>query len=195
MGLRDYRDDRREIDIIGFLEDSVVIALEACRRLCAAVLLEIGEGYVVDFHERCFGARLHAEVADGDAVAHGKVFHAVADKFHSVIVGAVGSDHADDGQDQVSRGDAVSELTGEIEAQRLGDHDPGAARHHTVEVVCAADAGSEGAQSAVSAGVAVSAEDELARNHMLLAHDLVTYAFSFVEGYAVISGKIAHLLL
>ena len=101
-------------------------------RLYAAVLLEIGEGDIIDFHERCFGTRLHAEVADGNAVAHSQVLHAVADKFHSVIVGAVGSDHADDGQDQVSRGDAVSELSGEIKAQRLGSHDPGASCNHAV---------------------------------------------------------------
>ena len=111
------------------------------------------------------------------------------------LIGAVGSDHADDGKDQVTCRNAVSELTGEIEAKRLGDHYPGAARHHTVEIIRASDACSEGAESAVSACVAVRSEDELAGYHMFLAHDLVTYAFSFVEGYAVISGKIAHLLL
>ena len=105
------------------------------------------------------------------------------------------ADHADDGQDQVPGGDPVSKLSGQVEAQCLGHQDPGAAGHHTVQVVRAADAGPKRAERAVRACVAVRAEDQLAGTYMLLQHDLVAYARAFVEPDPVLPGKIAHLLL
>ena len=83
----------------------------------------------------------------------------------------------------------------QVEAEGLRDQDPGGPRHHGIEVVGASHAGAEGAQCAVGAGVAVRAEDELSRPHMLLQHDLVADTLALVEGDPVLPGKVAHLLL
>ena len=112
-----------------------------------------------------------------------------------MVIGAVGTDHADDGQDQIARRYAVVQLSGQIEAERLRNHDPGAAGHHAVEIIGASYARTESAQSAVCASVAVSAKNQLAGDHVILAHDLVTYAGALIEGDVVLSGKIPHLLL
>ena len=195
VGLRDDGYDGREVDVIDLLELCVGVTAEAGRGLPAAVCREVVQSDLVDLHQGGLGARLDAEVADGDAVAHGERGHAGAGEFHGVVVGAVGPDLSDDGQDQVAGGRPVPQLPAEVEAEGLRDQDPGLAGHHAVEIIRTSDAGAEGPEGTVGTGVAVRAEDQLAGNHVVLDHDLVTYAGALIEGDAVLLGEIAHFFL
>ena len=195
VGLCNDRDDGGEVDVIDLLKFGVGIAGETCLRFSAAVCGKVFKCDVVDFHEGGLCACFDAEVADCDAVAHGQGRHTGAGKLHGVIICTVGADLSYDGQDQVASGGAVCQCAGQVKAQGLGDQDPGGSGHHTVEVIGTSDAGAEGPQGTVCAGVAVRAEDQLSGHHMVFNHDLVTYARALVEGDAVCLGEIAHFFL
>ena len=195
MGLCDDGDDGGEVDVIDLLEDGVGVAGKAGGGLSAAVGGQVVQSHLVDLHQGGLGAGLDAEVADRDPVAHGQRGHAGTRELHGVVVGAVGADLADDGQDQVAGRRAVCKAPGQVEAQGLGNQDPGLAGHHAVEIIGTSDPGSEGTQGTVGAGVAVRAEDQLAGHHVVLDHDLMTYARALIEGDPVLFGKIPHFFL
>ena len=195
MRLCHDRDNGRQVYVVDLFELRVRITGITGGRLPAAVGGQIFQSDVVDLHQGGLRARLHTEVADRDAVAHREGGHAGTGKFHSVIVGAVGANLPDDGQDQVARRRPVPQLSGEIEAQSLGHQDPGLAGHHAVEIIRASDAGAEGTQSPVGAGVAVRAEDQLAGHHVVFDHHLMTYTGALIEGDPVFLCEIAHFFL
>ena len=195
MGLCNDRDDGGEVDVIDLLKFGVGIAGETCLRFSAAVCGKVFKCDVVDFHEGGLCACFDAEVADCDAVAHGQGRHTGAGKLHGVIICTVGADLSYDGQDQVASGGAVCQCASQVKAKGLGNQDPGGSGHHAVEVISTSDAGAEGAQGAVRAGVAVRTEDQLSGDNMILDHDLMTYACALIEGDAVCLGKIAHFFL
>ena len=118
---------------------------------------------------------------------------AVTGKLHDLVVGPVGPDVADDGQDQVSGIDALPELSVQVEADGLGDHDPGFARDHGIEEIRAAYTGSESAQGSVGGGMGIRAEDQLAGAYIVFHHDLVADALALIELYIVLPGKVPHL--
>ena len=156
---------------------------------------QIIHGDVIHFHQSGFCAGLHAQVADGNTVAHGQRLHTLAYEFHSLVIGTVGADFTDNGQNQISCINAVLQFACQVEAQSLRNQQPGLAGYHGVQVIGAAHAGTECTQCTVSAGMAVRTENQLAGTYVILHHDLMAYAFSFIEGDAVCFCKIAHLLL
>ena len=194
MGLRDHRSDTGKIYFVLLRVHRAFIRREHMLR-GSSVLFQIVDGEVVHLAETGLRSRFHAEVAETHAVGHAEGVESFSAELHRLVVGAVGADAADDGQDQVSGGDAFRQFSGQVEAERLRDKDPGGACHHGVEVICAADARAECAQGAVGAGVAVRAEDQLARGDVLLHHHLMAHALTLIEGDAVLLREIAHLLL
>ena len=89
--------------------------------------------------------------------------NAVADEFHRFIQRAVHADQTDDVQDNVLAADVFCGFVFEHELDRGRDFEPRLAAHHARRHVRRADARRECAECAVSAGVAVRADDEVAR--------------------------------
>ena len=79
------------------------------------------------------------------------------------VPGAAGdADLADDGEDQVLRGDARRQLAGDVDRERLRPALQQALRREHMADFGRADAEGEGAECAMRAGVAVAADDRLA---------------------------------
>ena len=170
------------------------IAGKACLWL-TAMLMKVMKGNVVYLHESSLGTCLYAEVADGNTVTHGQVLHTVACKFHGFVVGSVGTDLADDGQNQVTGINTFRKLTGQIEAECLRNQNPGFAGYHGIEIVRTSYTGTEGTESSVGTGMAVRSEDQFTRADMVFHHDLMADTLSLIKFDAVLFCKITHFLL
>ena len=161
----------------------------------SAVGFAVFHDFLVRLYNAGFGSGFHRQVAQNNALVNGKVMGAVSGKLHDLIVGAVGSDVSDDGENQISGVHALPKGAVEIKADGFRNHDPGGAGGHGVEKVRTADAGTEGAQRPVSGGVGIRAENQLARADIVLHHDLMADTLAFVQLDAVIFGKITHFLV
>ena len=71
VGLCHNRHDLREVDVIGLGVNSVRVGAEDVLG-CSAPLSQLVQGDLIRLHEGGFRPRLHAEVADGNAVGHGE---------------------------------------------------------------------------------------------------------------------------
>ena len=124
--------------------------------------------------ERVYGenavlcARLDCHIAHREPVVHSKVLHAVAEELHRFIQRAVHAYHSDNVQNQIFAAHVLCGLAAENELDGGGYLEPALARHHSRRHIGGADARGEGAQSAVSAGVAVCAYNQVARAHKSL---------------------------
>ena len=156
---------------------------------------QVFDGFLVRLEDTGLGTCLDSHVAEDHTLADAQCLSALACELHNLVVAAVCADGADDGQDQVSRVNAFRQLSDEVEFYSLRNENPGFSCHHAVEKVGTANAGTEGAESAVRAGVAVSTEDQLARTYIMFHHDLVADAFSLPEINVVFLREVAHLLL
>ena len=130
--------------------------------------LHVGPGHVVHGEDAVLAAGLNGHVADGQPVVDGEIRHAGASELNGLIPGAVHADHADEGQDHVLAGHEGTELAGEIHPDGGGHLEPGLAGGHGRAQIRGANAGGEGAQRTVGAGVRVGADDGLARGHQAL---------------------------
>src|SRR5437016_479833 len=124
---------------------------------------EVSEGGFVRRDHAGACAAFDAHVADGHAAVHRKGANGFAPVFGDVTVAAANADFSDDGEYQVLRSDAFGALSIDENVQRLR------ARLH--ETLCrenvldfaGANAKSQSAEGAVRGGVAVAANNGLAR--------------------------------
>ena len=121
-----------------------------------------------------------------------------ARELHCLVQRAVDADHADDVEDDVLAGNARVELAVDLEEQRLRHLEPRLAGGIADCSVGGAHACGERAERTVGAGVAVGADDEVARAHDALLGQkrvLNTHATDFViVRDALLTGEFAHLL-
>ena len=130
--------------------------------------LHVGLGHAVHGKNAVLGAGLDGHVGDGQPVIDGQLRHAGACKFQRLVAGAVHADHADEGQDHILAGDVGFQFSGQVHPDGGGHLEPGLTRRHGRAHIRGADAGGEGAQSAVGAGVGIGADDGLAGGHQPL---------------------------
>ena len=110
-----------------------------------------------------FAAGLDNHVAQGHAVFHGHGFHRIAGELHGAVTGAIHADVADDAQDDVLGHDVRRQLAVDDEAHGFGNAHPDFAGAEDERGIGVADAGGELAECAGGAGVAIGAEQHLAR--------------------------------
>src|SRR5579884_1104492 len=136
--------------------------------------LEIGEGGFVGRDHAGAGAAFDGHVANGHAAVHGKFADGLAAVFRHVAGAAANSDLADDGEDDVFRGDALRPLAVNEDVQRLRLRLQEALGGENVLDFAGAYAEGERAERAMRGGVAVAADDGLAglRNAELRADDV-----------------------
>ena len=119
-----------------------------------------------------------------------------AGELHGLVKRAVHADHPDDVQDDVLAGDARRQLALDLEQQRLGHLEPRTPGGVAHAGVGGAHARGERAQRAVRAGVAVRADDEVARAHdALLRQQRMFHAHAahlVVVGDALLAREVAH---
>ena len=94
-----------------------------------------------------------------------RLLHAVADELQALVQRAGNADLTDQVQDDVLAGDRRWQLTGELDLDGGGHLEPRHALGHAGGHIGGADAGGERAHRAVGAGVAVGADDAVARGH------------------------------
>ena len=159
-------------------------------------LVQVGAGHVIHGNEARLATGLDGHVRDGKALVHGHILDGAAREFHGLVQGAVHADHADDMQDDVFAGHARGQLAVNDELDGLGHLEPGLARGHTHAGVGGAHARGERAQRAIGAGVAVGADDEVARAHDALLGQKRVFdshaAHLVVVGDALLAHEIAH---
>src|SRR5699024_1744446 len=134
-------------------------------------------------------------IAENDTLVDGKIMGAVPGKLHDLIVGAVGSDIANDSEDQISGIDAFPQGAVQVKTDRFRNHHPGSTGGHGVEKICTTDAGTESAQRPIGGSVRVCTEDQLARADIVFHHDLMADALSLIQLNAMVVGEIPHFLM
>ena len=158
--------------------------------------VHVGARHVVDLDEAGLAAGFDGHVRDAHALVHAHGADGAAGELHGLVERAVHADHPDDVQDDVLAGDAGGQLALDLEQQRLGHLEPRTPRGVAHAGVGGAHARGERAQRAVGAGVAVRADDEVARAHdALLGQQRVLDAHAahlVVVGNALLACEVAH---
>ena len=130
--------------------------------------LEIGDGLVIHREDAVLGPGLDGHVADGEAVVHLQAAYSVPAELQGLVERAVHPNHPDEVENQVLAADIGSQLTRQVDFDSLGHLEPGGPGGHAGCHVSGTHAGGERAQSAVSTGVGVRADDDLARGGQAL---------------------------
>jgi len=159
--------DARGIDLVDLGVGGVGIRLVLGPQALGAAL-HVGAGHVVHGDDAALTARLDGHVADGHSARHVERGDGVAGELHGLIERAVHADHPDDVEDDVFGTHTGLERAGDVELEALGHLEPGATGGHAHCRVGGAHAGGKRAQRAVGAGVAVGADDHVARAHHAL---------------------------
>ena len=150
-----------QIDLDGALILGVLVGLKHGPGTDGAAF-HISQSHIVHGEDAVLGAGLDGHVGNGQTVIDAQVCNAGACKLQRLIAGTVHADHADQGQDHVLAGDIGLQFAGEVHLDGRGNLEPGLAGCHGGAQIGGADAGGECAQSAVSAGVGVSADHGIA---------------------------------
>ena len=129
---------------------------------------QIGARHVVDGEDAVLRARLDGHVRDGQAAVHGDLLHAIPAKLQRHVARAVHADEADQVEDDILAADVRVQLARERHLYGLGHLEPGLAGRHAGGHVRGAHAGGHAAQRAVGTGMAVRADDDLARRAQAL---------------------------
>ena len=160
--------------------------------------VDILHGLLVYGEDSVLAAGLDGHVGDGEAVVHGQGGHALPGELQGLIQGTVHPDLADQVQDHILAADAGLELPLQGHLDGRGDLEPQQAGGHARSHVGGADAGGEGTQRAVGAGMGVGPHDDLSRGGQPLLGDqgvLYAHLAHVVEmGDAVLMGKLPCLL-
>ena len=164
MRVADGGFEGRQVDLNDLLVLGVRVGLVE-HRLPLAAALEVGLGHVVHREDAILCARLDGHIADAQAVIHRQRSDARAGELHRFIQRTVHADPTDDVEDEV--------LAGHPRGQRSGQNEPDGSRHlepchasgHAGRHIGGADTGGESAQRTVGAGMAVCANDAVARCH------------------------------
>ena len=162
MRASDGRLQGRQVNLDLLLVFRVCISLKH-RDLTAYAPLDVCHRLFIDRENAVLCARLDRHVTDRKAVVHGQGGDALAHKLHRLIQCAVHADLADDVQDHVLAGHPWAEFALQHKFDCARHLEPRLARRHTGGEVGRANAGRERAQRAVSTGVAVRSDNELAR--------------------------------
>ena len=126
--------------------------------------LHVFDRLLVDGEDAIFRTGLNSHVRNAEAVVHGKRRNAFALEFHALVQGAVDANHADDVQNHVFARNPRVQLAREIEFNGGRHAEPGLARGDAGCAVGGTHARRERAQRAIGAGVAVGANDHVARS-------------------------------
>ena len=194
MRLCDDRTNFREINFKHLFVVRILVRVQNGDRL-SAVRFQVVDCLRIHLAETGLCPRLNAEIAERNAVSNAERSESLAAELHGLIIRAVCADLADDGENQIPRVNTRAQLAAKLKAQGLRHQNPALPRDHRIEIVGAADTGSERAERAVGTGVGVRAEDKLSRGHIFFQHNLMTDALALIEGNAVCARKIAHLLM
>ena len=133
------------------------------RALAAAIQICLGD--FIHREDAVLGTGLDGHIADAEAVLHRQGLHTVTDEFQALVQRTGNADLTDQMQNDVLACDRLVQLTLEFDLDGGGDLEPGHALCHTGGHIRGADAGGERAHRAVGAGVAVRADDAVARGH------------------------------
>ncbi len=160
--------------------------------------LQVLRRLLVEADDAVLAAGLDGHVAHREALVDGQRVDGLAGELHGLVEGAVDADQADGVQHQVLAGDPRLRAARVDELDALGHAQPDAAPGHGGGEVGAAHAGAEGGHGAVGAGVAVGADDDVARRHHAHVgqeHVLDAHAPHLeVVDDLVLAGELAHLL-
>ena len=133
---------------------------------CAlASAVHIGYCLLVHREDAVLGARFNGHIANAQTVIHGKALHAFTDKFHALVQRTVHTDPADNGQDDVLAAAVGGKLSHQVKTNGRGNLEPSHTGRHACGHVCAADAGGKCTEGTVGTGVAVCADNAVARCH------------------------------
>ena len=194
---RDGRRDAAQVDVEDALVCRVLVGGEDARLVLRAAF-HVGERLVVHGEDAVLGACLDRHVADAEAVVHGQLRHARAGEFHALVQRAVHADHADDMQDDVLAGHPGRRRAGQVELEGGRDAEPCPPRGDAGGQVGRSDTGRKRTQGTVGAGVAIGADDGVARGHKPLLRQermLDAHRAHVVEvDDAVLEGELAHFL-
>ena len=159
--LGDERPQPREIDVmprfvigVGIRPDQCVFAL--------AVRFRPFSRDVVGLHHAGLRACFHQHVADGHALVDVEARHARAGEFDRFVQTAVDADVLQHLEDDVLAGHVRGLRAVQIEAHRLGHAKPRFVQHHDGGHAGPAHAGAECAERPGSAGMRVTARDQIA---------------------------------
>ena len=134
-------------------------------------LVHVVESLFVRGENAVLAARLDRHVGDGHAVVHVHGIDAGALVLERTIGRAVGTDLADDVQDDVLGHDTLGHGSFKIEAHRLRNLDEQFAGAHDEAGVGVADAGGEHVERARHAGVAVGTEEDFTGTGVALGRE------------------------
>ena len=87
----------------------------------AAGQFHVSQGLVIHREETAGGTVFRGHIGDGGPVRHRHILETVAVEFHELAHDAFLAQHLGDRQHQVSGGDALTQLAGDLEAYDLGD--------------------------------------------------------------------------
>jgi len=200
--LRDRGPDRAGVDLDHLRVLCLLVAREhlpsGARPAPDGPALQVLRRLLVEADDAALAAGLDRHVAHREPPVHGQVFDRLAGELHRLVEGAVDADHADRVQHQVLADDVAAGTTVIHELDRLGHAQPDAAPGHGGGEVGGADAGAEGGDGAVGAGVRVGADDEVAggdQAHVGEDHVLDPGSAGLEEVRdAVLARELAHLL-
>ena len=164
MRVADRRLERVEVNHDGALILGVGVGLVLGPRALAAAF-EVGLGHFIHGEDAVLGTGLDGHVADAESILHRQGLDALADKFQALVQCARDADLTNQVQNDVLAGDGLVQLTLQLDLDGGGDLEPGHAFRHAGGHIGGADAGGERAHRTVGTGVAVRADDAVARSH------------------------------
>ena len=123
--------------------------------------VQVGDGLLVHREDAVFGSRLNGHITDGESIVHLQGGHAISAELQGLIQSSIHPDHADEVEHHVLATDIGGESSGELDLNGLGHLEPGKTGGHARRHIGGAHASGESAQSAISTGVGVCANDDL----------------------------------
>ena len=141
--------------------DGVRIGLE-CLAGAVHPAVDILHGLFIHGEDPVFAAGLDGHVGDGEAVVHGQGGYALPGELQGLVQSAVHADPADQVEDDVLAADHGLELSLQHHLDGGGDLEPQQAGGHGGGHIRGADAGREGPQRSIGAGVGIGAYNDLA---------------------------------
>ena len=146
---------------VGGLDRRIGVAGEHFDLLLAGVFADVGGGLLVGRDDAALAAGLDGHIAEGHPLFHAHCLNRFAAELHRTIGGAIHANVADNAQDDVLGRHEGRQLAVEDKADGRRHADEELAGAHHEAGIGVANAGGEGAQRAVGAGVRVGTEDDL----------------------------------
>ena len=158
---------------------------------------EIGKTCFIHGEYPVFCAGLNRHVRDREAIVHRKRRDPRSGEFERLVSRAVNADLADQVQDEILAAHMAAERACELNTDRLRNTEPGLPRRHSARHIGRTDARRERAERTVCAGVAVRADDKIARRHQSLFGKKRVFHAAVVADLEIVldllaAGEVAH---